>query len=291
MIWKVLSAVGLSLPLRLVRITLTIFSIIAAICTFLGIITGLATHNDVLAEKLLSIYPRYTLAMGAWNTFKDMKYPLAFGTASNKMLVGVELIDDPSWGVLLDFLKSDIAFRKSERSEAVMPPSPARANPIAPPSPPPLSSAMPSGTTAKSSTPEGSAATTEARPAPTPQVAVPLPPVDFGKIKTVTSFFNPNVPSAGPKALVPPYNLIVFWPGIIPRRIYEFLSFEEFRLDLRNMMIDEIVSDGVWLSLVAFACGIVLNALRALVSDEEKKRLAARISTLEAVSAGTHATP
>ena len=105
--------------------------------------------------------------------------------------------------------------------------------------------------------------------------AGPLPPIDFDRIKTITSIETPVV-SAGSKALSPPYHLIVLWPGNVARRVYEFLSFEEFRLDLRHMMLDEIEEMGLWLGGVAAIATILLNAFRALVASAERKQLAAQ---------------
>jgi hypothetical protein len=108
--------------------------------------------------------------------------------------------------------------------------------------------------------------------------AGPLPPIDFDRIKTITSIETPVV-SAGSKALSPPYHLIVLWPGNVvnvARRVSAFLSFEEFRLDLRHMMLDEIEEMGLWLGGVAAIATILLNAFRALVASAERKQLAAQ---------------
>jgi hypothetical protein len=107
-------------------------------------------------------------------------------------------------------------------------------------------------------------------------VPVQAPPINFERIKTIVALKNEGIISAGPKALTPPYNLLVLWPGTLGRRVYEFLSFEEFRLDLRHVVLDEIGEWGLWLSAFAFVCGLVLNALRALVASAEQRDLAAR---------------
>jgi hypothetical protein len=108
-----------------------------------------------------------------------------------------------------------------------------------------------------------------AQPQATPQA---LPAINFGRIKTITAFRN-DVMSAGSKPLVPPYNLVVLWPLSIPRRVYEFLSFEEFRLDLRRMIIDEVQESVLWISVIAFACTLLINVLRAVAASAEQRRL------------------
>jgi hypothetical protein len=123
-IGNLFAAVGLRPPLPVVRFVLSTLTVLAALCTFGGIIAALATKNDTLATKLLSVYPRYVLAMDAMQALQDMKFPIREGAAT--VNVGVVSIDEPSWNVLLDFVKSETAIRKSERTEALIPRPPAQ---------------------------------------------------------------------------------------------------------------------------------------------------------------------
>jgi hypothetical protein len=264
------AAVGLRLPLPFLRFVLSTLTVIAALLTFSGIVAALATKNDALASKLLPYYPRYLLSSAAMHALEEMSLPLREGNVTTNL--GIVSIDEPAWPVLLAFIESETAIRKSERTEALIPQPLAQqpAPPAAPPAPPAQASPdMPTGS--------GSANAPPAQP--TPLVAVQAPPINFNRVKTVISVRNSGVISAGTKALVPPYNLLVLWPGNVPRRVYEFLSFEEFRLDFRKVVLDEIGEWGLWLSAFAFVCGLVLNALRALVASAEQRELASRAAS------------
>jgi hypothetical protein len=254
MIGKFIAVLGLQIPLPLLRFGLSFLSIVAAFLTGLGLIVAAAMTNDNLATKLLPFYPRYSLAMQGFAILQDIKYPALSGKDSNGKPqftnIAVLSVDDPAWAVMLDFIRSETAIRKSERNQPAPPTtqiqSPAPANPpVETPPQPPAQSSM------------------------TPQM---LPPIDFQRIKTIASF-RADVMTAGSKPLVPPYNLVVLWPPPITRTVYEFLSFEEFRLDLRRMMLDEIQGLALWASVIAFACTLLINALRAVASSAEQRQL------------------
>jgi len=53
--------------------------------------------------------------MDGLKTLQDIKYPYVI--VNQKFDIGILSIDQPSWQVMLDFLQSDIAFRKSDRGE------------------------------------------------------------------------------------------------------------------------------------------------------------------------------
>ncbi len=254
MVRKLVAILGLQIPLPLLRFGLSVLSVTAAFLTGLGLIVAAAITNDNLAAKLLPYYPRYLRAMHGFDTLQDMKYPAMSGRdLSGKpqfIDVAVLSIDDPGWHVLLDFIQSEIAIRKSER------------NAPAPPSPRIQSQAPTEGPVEVSPQPS-------AQP---PSPSQPLPPINFQRIKTIAAF-RADVMSAGSKPLVPPYNLVVLWPPPIARTVYEFLSFEEFRLDLRRMILDEIQGLALWMSVVAFACTLLINALRAVASSAEQRQL------------------
>jgi hypothetical protein len=266
------AAIGLRPPLPLLRFVLSTLTIIAALLRFGGIVAALATKNDTVATKLLPYYPRYLLAADAMRTLQDMNLPIREGNVTT--MVAVVSIDEPNWGVLLDFIKSETATRKSERTEALIQ-QPQSQSPSPVPSTAPVE-ASPTGPPT-GSTPSGP--TTPSRAPATPAVvSITAPPINFDRIKTIIAIRNAGVISAGPKALVPPLNLLVLWPGNVPRRVYEFLSFEEFRLDFRHMILDEIGELGLWLSALAFVCGFVLNTLRALAASAEQRELASQVA-------------
>jgi hypothetical protein len=70
-----------------------------------------------MAGGLLSICPRYQFAMDAWNRLQDMEYPVPSDSPTHFTNIGVLPIDAPSWAVLLDFVQSETAIRKSERNQ------------------------------------------------------------------------------------------------------------------------------------------------------------------------------
>jgi hypothetical protein len=258
MIGNLFATVGLRPPLAVLRFVLSALTLLAALLTFSGIVAALSTKNEILATKMLSVYPRNLLAMEAFRALQDMKYPIVSGPSTTTNIAVVS-IDDPSWGVLIDFIRSEPAVRKSERTEALVPQPAAQVSP-----PPPQAQAPPNDSLQAPSTQAPSA----------PQTPTLPTAINFDRIKTISAIKNENIISAGPKALVPPYNLLVLWPANVGHRVYEFLSFEEFRLDLRHMMLDEIGEWGLWLSAFAFVCGLVINALRALVASAEQRELA-----------------
>lgn len=68
----------------------------------------------------------------------------------------------------------------------------------------------------------------------------------------------------------------MLWPPLTSRRVYEFLSFEEFRLDLRRMIVEEVDADARWLSVVAFLGTLLTGGLRWLVGAAERRRITTR---------------
>ena len=212
--------------LSLLRFVLKVLPLLAAISTALGILLTASTYKPRLANYILALYPRYRLAEEGRVLLETRKHSLK-ESSGKEILVSVLDIDHPSWPVVLDFVQSQIAIRKSERNE----PGPAL---LAPP------------------TPEGS----PEKPSPGE-----LPPIDFARIKTIVAA-ELETPKAGTKPLVPPYRLIVFWPNLVARRVYEFLSFQEFALDLRQMLLLEVRYAGIVASGIAFAITMVLRCLR-----------------------------
>jgi hypothetical protein len=153
-----------------------------------------------------------------------MKYPVKSGETKT-MDVGVLSIEDPSWHVMLEFIQSETAIRKSDRNE---PPTP---------------------------TPSAASATT-----PHPSTTI-----NFGRVKTIVAT-RVDVMQAGSRPLVPPFSLVLLTPDAAGRKMYEFLSWEEFRLDLRQFFLDELNVITLWLSLIAFVIGLLATGARWLLS-------------------------
>lgn len=160
--------------------------------------------------------------MRGFQILQEMRYPVTTGKPPQTLNVGVLPIENPAWPVMVAFLRSEIAIRKSDRDE----PMPTQ------------------GAT-------GNAAT------------VPLPPVNFQRIKTIISVRS-AVLTAGDQPLLPPFSLDALWPVNAPtaRRMYEFRSFEEFRLDLREMVVQDLETLSLELTLIAFVCGFLATVVR-----------------------------
>lgn len=224
---------------RRLRVALSALALTASFLTGAGLFLSAALKNNKTADFILSHYPRYSLAMKGFNALQDFKYPTA--PPDPPLNVGLVSIDDKEWGVLLDFIQSEVAIRKSERNE----PSPLHS--AAAPANPPTPSPTPSNTD--------------------------LPNINFDRIKTIISM-RMDVASVGAKPLAPPYRLIVFWPNppSTPRRVYEFLSFAEFRLDLRHFILDEIEEWSLWMAVIAFAVSVPAEALRRIIATAEERK-------------------
>ena len=78
---------------------------------------SVALKNQNFTDWILLKWPSspYLLAMDGLKTLQDIKYPYVI--VNQKFDIGILSIDQPSWQVMLDFLQSDIAFRKSDRGE------------------------------------------------------------------------------------------------------------------------------------------------------------------------------
>lgn len=224
---------------RIRRLVLPALYIAATSMAGLGLITSALLKTDGAADKLLAWNPRYSLAERGLHTLETFKYPLQ--TAPNAIeQVGVLAITDPSWDVIRDFMKSETAIRKSERNLPSY-------SPEAPVGTPP-----------------------DTKPMAPPQHSTEI---NFDRVKTVIAL-RVDLARAGDQPLAPPYRLIVVTPPWRPgdfRTPYEFLSFAEFRLDLRHMILDEMEEWTLWLAVVSFGFGLLLEALRRIVSFAERK--------------------
>jgi len=235
--------------LVILRFVTNILPIVAAVATAAGLLLAAAVKNSSLTDYVLPWYPRYRLSQHALAELQDMKYSIQTGTEQQP--VSVLDIDDPAWPLLLKFVQSEIAIRKSERTE----PGPVLFTPeVAPGSPD--------------------------KPQP-----VQLPDIDFNRVKAffVMKF---GVVAAGPKPISPPYRLMVLWPGTIPRRIYEFLSFKEFEFDLRQMLVRELEFGGVVASFCSFVTGLVLLLVRSVLRRLESRVMATQPASVAGISNG-----
>lgn len=220
----------------------TLFALLtwlAGFLTFAGLVLSAALKDTKLTDGILPYYPRYNLARAAVQILEDLKYPTSLrpGEEDKGEKIAVLDIDHPAWPVMLDFLKSEIAIRKSERSEPSQP--------------------TPSGTSSS-----GQAA----------QNLPSLPEINFDRVKTIFTVRGPVI-SAGTKPLTPPFSLVVIWPPPHGRRVYEFATFQEFGFDLRHMIVGEVESFALWLAVVALLCQPPIAGIRWLISIYKKRSM------------------
>ncbi len=135
MFQKVLAILGVRVPLRVLRIGLSLLSVVVGTLTFLGLMTAAALKTDPLATRFLAFYPRYTQAMEGVKILEEMDFSVPSGGTDEKgqpliSKVGILSIDEPQWPVMFDFIQSEIAIRKSERND------PSVRVPLEPPPPP-----------------------------------------------------------------------------------------------------------------------------------------------------------
>ncbi len=207
-----------------IRFATSVLPVLAFFLTVAGLVLRGVTYEPRLAQHVLLRYSRYQQAERALQILQERKYPMK-DSREVGFQVGVLDITDPAWSVMLDFLQSEIAIRKSERNE----PGPQM---FTPPTTPGASEAP---------------------------KAVELPPIDFHRLKTIISVEIPTI-RAGTKPLVGPNRLIVLFPNTVFRRVYEFLSFTEFQLDLRLMLVQEVRFG----SIVFAGVALLVTALTAL---------------------------
>ena len=60
--------------------------------------------------------------------------------------------------------------------------------------------------------------------------------------------------------------------------MYEFLSFEEFQLDLRRLILGEMQGWSLWLAVIGFGCTVLIEGLRWATAGAERRRLIGEIA-------------
>ena len=194
--------------------TISGLTILTYALTLCGLILAAGLKLDTVSSKILPYYPRYKSAMKAIEILADNPQPLTKGGEiiikedGKPNLVTILGIDHPSWPVMLDFMKSEIAIRTSDIND------PVKEN-IDP--------------AEKSSDNQGT------------KNEVGLPEIDYDRIKAIFVLRVKNFLKAGNKPITEPYRVYTFVPpsniGRKNRRIYDFLSFEEFKLDIKKMLV------------------------------------------------------
>lgn len=208
------------------NVFLTVLLILASILTILSLLLAMGLKRESISSSILPYYSRYKLAMEAIKvfeadpqTFEDKNGPVKDdqGNPIQGTLLG---IDNHSWQVMLDFIRSEIAFRKSDRNYRI---------------------------DEKQNTDEPSKN----------QSAYQDSEINWDRIKTIFVLYIKNVAKVGNKPLAEPYRALVFWPGHKGNNVYSFLSFEEFRLDLKAMLTQELEYYSYFIALIG-AIGTIL---------------------------------
>ena len=83
-----------------------------------------------------------------------------------------------------------------------------------------------------------------------------------------------NVFKVGNKPLTEPYRVFTTVPPsttIKSRRIYDFLSFEEFNLDMKKMLVGELEFYSIILAIVAVLGAMLLHVIKRAFRSNLKK--------------------
>jgi len=212
--------------MRIAKVGVYLFVVVSGLIGLIGVCLSVAMKEKSVADFILSEYPRYKHALAGYSSLRNMTTQIP-DSGQGVINIGIISIGDDGFSEILDFLQSEVAIRKSDRNEA-----------------------------GSFSYPD------KVQPGSSSQLSR-VQPLNFYRIKTVVSTYQP-IMSAGSKQIVPPYRLIVIFPfdPAVVRRIYEFLSFEEFSLDLRSMFVGEIETWSAWCGFIALALNAVVNSVR-----------------------------
>jgi hypothetical protein len=212
-----------------------ILTVLATLITLFGLVLAACIKTDSVSSIILPLYPRYNLALEGIKVLQAKPQPLkqgdkpAKGSTEDKPIMATFLgIDHPSWAVMLDFIKSDIAFRKSDRNLPTKEPFVI------------LDDNEKVTQTSK------------------------LPKINYDRIKTILVLRVRDVLQIGGTPVNAPYRMLIVDPTQVgkPRRVYDFLSFEELKLDLKKMFINELEFYSIVCAIIGFICNIVLFIIR-----------------------------
>lgn len=212
-------------------------TILAVIIALFGLMLAACLKIEGVASRTLSLYPRYSLALEGIKILEDnpevmkdengiMTHP---GT-DQEIRATILTINHPSWSVMLDFIKSEIAFRKSDRNRTVE-----------------ETLSIENHSDANESTTHNKTITR----------------INYDRIKTIIVVWVRNVARIGGKPITEPYRAMVIEPSRMEmRRVYGFLSFEEFKFDIKKMLVGELEFYSIVFAIIAVLCNIALHCIR-----------------------------
>jgi len=212
-------------------------TVLAIVIVLFGLMLAACLKIEWVASRTLSLYPRYSLALEGIKIFEDNPQVVKKGNEIMKgegtdqgIMATVLSIDHPSWSVMLDFIKSEIAFRKSDRNQTIEE-SLSREN---------HSDANENATNKKT-----------------------LTKINYDRIKTMIVIRVTGVIKAGGKPITAQYRVLVFDPSQKGSRlVYDFLSFEEFKFDIKKMLVGELEFYSIVSAIIAVLCDIALYFIR-----------------------------
>jgi len=223
---------------RFLNRTINALTFITYGLTLCGLILTALLKLDSVSSIILPYYPRYRSAMKAIEILADNPQPITKDGEiinekdGNPILAAALGVDSPFWPVMIDFMKPEIAIRKSDINDPVK-------EKIAP----------------DELSPEHQSDTND----------VMLPEINYNRIKAFFVIRVKNVIKAGNKPLTEPYRVLTTVPPSTKvkwRRIYDFLSFEEFKLDIKKMLVGELEFYSIVLSIVAVLITILLHVIK-----------------------------
>jgi len=222
---------------KLVSWIMRILLVLATVITLFGLILAGCLKIERVSSVILPLFPRYSLALDGIKTLKQDPHPMKQGNViinsakTDKAIMATVLtIDNPSWQVILDFIKSEIAFRKSDRNQPIE---------------------------------EISRAEGQSDDSQTATHKIALAEINYDRIKSIFVLRVRDVVKVGNKPITEPYRALVFEPSQKKfRRVYDFLSFEEFRLDLKGMLSGELEFYSYLFAIIGVLCNIAFYLIR-----------------------------
>ena len=100
---------------KLIRNSVSVLFVLSILMALFGILSVGALKINRFSDLILSYYPRYPSALNGIKILEKFDFPLK--QKDNSINVGLLNIENPSWPVMLDFIQSNIAFRKSGKNK------------------------------------------------------------------------------------------------------------------------------------------------------------------------------
>ncbi len=227
---------------RMVNGIVKTLSVLSTVIVLFGLMLSACLKIEWVASKALSLYPRYSLALEGINNFEDNPQVVKKGSEIMKgdgtdqgIMATVLSIDHPSWSVMLDFIKSEIAFRKSDRNQTI------------------------EETFSREDQSDVNENATNKKT---------LTKINYDRIKTIIVIRVTGVIKAGGKPITAQYRALVFEPSHKGSRlVYDFLSFEEFKFDIKKMLVGELEFYSIVSAIIAVLCKIALYFIRKHFKD------------------------